>query len=81
MAGTGRRRGTRKNWGGRVVALMGSVAAFVGFWQMAAQMPHPVSALNTTQATPTDSYTVPTGQDGNPIPLPKAPHSSTGLSH
>lgn len=81
MAATGRRKGARRNWGGRVAAFVGSVAAFVGFWQMAAQTPHPISALNAPQATPTDSFNVPSGQGGNPIPLPTAPHSSTGLSH
>ena len=66
------------NWGMRLMALAGSVVAFVGFWQLAVRDPHPVAFGAGATPTPGDNYTIPTGN--NPIALPTPPHSGTGIS-
>ena len=73
----------RPNWGVRVGAVVGSVVTFVAFWQLAAHTPHPANfgAGNPIVPTPTDSFAVPTNNQGSPIDLPGSPHSGTGLSH
>ncbi len=74
-------RRQRGNWVPRGLALVGSIGAFLGFWQLAASNPHPASAAANVAATPTASYTLPSGSSANnPIPLPGAPHGATGLS-
>lgn len=72
----------RNNWPMRFAAILGSVTAFVGFWQLAVRNPHPPdpngAALLPT-ATPTEAFTYPSS-NSTPIPLPTPPDSSTGMS-
>jgi hypothetical protein len=69
----------RGNWGLRLTAVLGSVAALAGFWQLAAHNPHPALDTNAAPATTQDNYTIPSG-GSNPLPLPPSPHSSTRQS-
>jgi hypothetical protein len=79
MAKNGRKQAARRYWSWRLSAVAGSLAIFVGFWQLAVRQPHPAGF---GQAAPTpDTYSVPGAGQGNPLPLPGQPHSGTGLSH
>lgn len=80
MAKNGRKPTARRYWSWRLSAVAGSMAVFVGFWQLAVRQPHP-PAFGQATPTPGDTYSVPGAGQGSALPLPGQPHSGTGLSH
>jgi hypothetical protein len=74
------RSSRRGNWGLRGLAVVGTLAALTGFWQLAAHNPHPAPTGQAVTPVPTDTYSVPTNNGGG-LSLPGPPNSGTGLSH